>query len=177
MEVKVTPWNHGPYPALLFTEGINASAAPSKGSRSPAGPSPQSTGETPLHEQGKESISPKGRAEAFPALLQLQLTHPAAQQEFYKPCRAAAPLRSAETHEIGTIFRPVLTMTSGKTSMTEPFASATGTVGTSMPAATRLNHHHSRELAAQFPDTKEALSQPRYMSHMASSGMPQTNHA
>lgn len=56
--------------------------------------------------------------------------------------------RDQQRHGTGTIFRPVLTMTSGKRSSTEPFAYAAGTVGTRTPAATRPCHHHSWESAA-----------------------------
>lgn len=168
------PQNHGPDPALLFADGINTWAGPSTGSRSPASPSPQSTGETRLSEQGKEFISPKGRAEAFHAPVQLQLTHPAALQELYKPCRAVSP-KSAKTHGIGTIFRPVLTMTSSKTSVTEPFASSVGTADTRMPAATRLNHRHGRQLAAQFPQNRGG-SEPSQMHNTHSIQMCATTH-
>lgn len=80
-------------------------------------------------------MSPKGGAEAlhaFPAPFQLQLTHPVALQGFYRHWRAAAPPRLQERRGTGTIFRPVLTMTSDKTSTTEPFASVRGIAGTAM---------------------------------------------
>lgn len=147
LEVKATPWNHGPDPALLFAEVINTSAAPREGSRTPAGPSPQSTGETPFSERGKEPISPQRESRSLPSSMTVA-AHP--------PCGSAGVLQALQssssteictkTQGTGTIFRPLLTMTSGKTSMTEPFASATSTAGTTV---TRLNR--GRELAAQFP--------------------------
>lgn len=94
-------------------------------------------------------MSPKGGAgalQAFPAPLQLQLTHPVAPQDFYRPWRAAAPPhRSAETRD-----RHHLSASADhdKRQNQRDRALCLHKGHCRHRDVTRLSHHHGRELAA-----------------------------
>lgn len=113
----------------------------------------------PLYVDGKGFISLRGGAEA---------SKPGHSSSSPTPrlCRSFTSLpelqlhRDQQRHGTGTIFRPLLTMTSGKRSRIEPSACAAGTVGTRTPLRPGGATTTAGSWQQRFPHPKEALRHP-----------------